>query len=229
MKRDNAFTGLEAAIVLIAFVVVAAVFSYVMLGAGFFATQKAQEVTYASIKQATSNVVFEGMMYGNVTVGGTTDGDNEDKPVLNGFMFTVKVPGGGTAIDILQTDFTYTSTQTTPPLPLLESSGPNPSKAVIKEINVGSGTTFEYPDDCTEAVSPCYYVYTKGQEQILTAGNIAVYTVTLEYLVDGVTGNPVPRLGSDNWFTIEMIPQVGAPTLVTKKLDSGLQTGKPLL
>nr|P17603.1 RecName: Full=24 kDa flagellin [Methanospirillum hungatei] len=32
------FSGLEAAIVLIAFVVVAAVFSYVMLGAGFFAT-----------------------------------------------------------------------------------------------------------------------------------------------------------------------------------------------
>ncbi len=35
-KNDAAFTGLEAAIVLIAFVVVAAVFSYVMLGAGFF-------------------------------------------------------------------------------------------------------------------------------------------------------------------------------------------------
>ena len=45
MKRDNAFIGLEAAIVLIAFVVVAAVFSYVMLGAGFFATHKSQEVS----------------------------------------------------------------------------------------------------------------------------------------------------------------------------------------
>ena len=42
MKRnDEGFTGLEAAIVLIAFVVVAAVFSYVVLGAGFFTTQKA--------------------------------------------------------------------------------------------------------------------------------------------------------------------------------------------
>ena len=36
--REEAFTGLEAAIVLIAFVVVAAVFSYVVLGAGFFTT-----------------------------------------------------------------------------------------------------------------------------------------------------------------------------------------------
>jgi flagellin FlaB len=40
-RNDEGFTGLEAAIVLIAFVVVAAVFSYVVLGAGFFTTQKA--------------------------------------------------------------------------------------------------------------------------------------------------------------------------------------------
>ena len=64
MKKDNAFSGLEAAIVLIAFVVVAAVFSYVMLGAGFFATQKSQEVTYSGIKQATSNVVLDGQLVG---------------------------------------------------------------------------------------------------------------------------------------------------------------------
>ena len=41
--NEEGFTGLEAAIVLIAFIVVAAVFSYVVLGAGFYTTQKAQE------------------------------------------------------------------------------------------------------------------------------------------------------------------------------------------
>jgi len=65
MKKESAFSGLEAAIVLIAFVVVAAVFSYVMLGAGFFATQKSQEVTYSGIKQSTSNLVLDGQLYGN--------------------------------------------------------------------------------------------------------------------------------------------------------------------
>ena len=39
--NEEGFTGLEAAIVLIAFIVVASVFSYVVLGAGFFTTQKA--------------------------------------------------------------------------------------------------------------------------------------------------------------------------------------------
>ncbi|MBN1195149.1 MAG: flagellin, partial [Methanomicrobiaceae archaeon] len=54
MNTDEAFTGLEAAIVLIAFVVVAAVFSYVVLGAGFFTTQKSQEVVYTGVAQASS-------------------------------------------------------------------------------------------------------------------------------------------------------------------------------
>ncbi len=54
--NDEGFTGLEAAIVLIAFVVVAAVFSYVVLGAGFFTTQKAQETVHTGVQQTTSAV-----------------------------------------------------------------------------------------------------------------------------------------------------------------------------
>jgi len=59
-KNDAAFTGLEAAIVLIAFVVVAAVFSYVMLGAGFFTSQKSKEVVHTGVSQATSSVQTNG-------------------------------------------------------------------------------------------------------------------------------------------------------------------------
>ena len=64
MNTEEGFTGLEAAIVLIAFVVVAAVFSYVVLGAGFFTTQKAQEVVYTSVDQASSSVEILGQVYG---------------------------------------------------------------------------------------------------------------------------------------------------------------------
>jgi len=88
MKKEAAFSGLEAAIVLIAFVVVAAVFSYVMLGAGFFATQKAQEVTYSGMKQATSNLILDGMLYGSYSAV-------DDIPSLQGLIFYVKVPEGG--------------------------------------------------------------------------------------------------------------------------------------
>lgn len=84
MKKEAAFSGLEAAIVLIAFVVVAAVFSYVMLGAGFFATQKAQEVTYSGIKQSTSNLVFDGYLYAATST-------------FTSLTFYIKVPEAGDA------------------------------------------------------------------------------------------------------------------------------------
>ena len=63
-RNEEGFTGLEAAIVLIAFIVVAAVFSYVVLGAGFFTTQKAQETIYRGVEQSTTNVQLVGNVYG---------------------------------------------------------------------------------------------------------------------------------------------------------------------
>jgi flagellin FlaB len=69
--NDEGFTGLEAAIVLIAFVVVAAVFSYVVLGAGFFTTQKAQETVYKGVEQATTNIQMIGNVYGLASVPAT--------------------------------------------------------------------------------------------------------------------------------------------------------------
>jgi len=99
MKKEAAFSGLEAAIVLIAFVVVAAVFSYVMLGAGFFATQKSQEVTYSGIKQATSNLVVDGQVYGNTAPVSRVEfniaiAEGGQPQLLSGIDFVTTVDGG---------------------------------------------------------------------------------------------------------------------------------------
>lgn len=64
MTDDVAFTGLEAAIILIAFVIVAALFAYVTLGSGFYATQQTQTVTQSGMKQGTSNLIIDGNLYG---------------------------------------------------------------------------------------------------------------------------------------------------------------------
>ncbi len=93
-RYDPAFTGLEAAIVLIAFVVVAAVFSYVMLGAGFFTTQKSQEVVYAGVSQAASNMEVQGDIYG------FQDGSNN---AIGLVRFDVGLAPGGIAIDMNKT------------------------------------------------------------------------------------------------------------------------------
>lgn len=51
---DRAFTGLEAAMAFIAFIVVASVFAYVALGAGFFTAQKTEETVYSAVEHVGS-------------------------------------------------------------------------------------------------------------------------------------------------------------------------------
>nr|WP_319375877.1 flagellin [uncultured Methanoregula sp.] len=99
IHNDNAFTGLEAAIVLIAFVVVAAVFSYVVLGAGFFTTQKSQEVVHTGVQQASSTLEIVGNVYGTGTAGASIDRIN----------FSAALAPGGTPVDFEKVVITYSN------------------------------------------------------------------------------------------------------------------------
>jgi flagellin FlaB len=102
INRNDAFTGLEAAIVLIAFVVVAAVFSYVVLGAGFFTTQKSQEVVHTGVGTASSNLAILGEVYGDAAraAGLST-------PWIHTVIFSVGMAAGGTPIDMNRTRMTF--------------------------------------------------------------------------------------------------------------------------
>jgi archaeal flagellin FlaB len=99
-KDEKGFTGLEAAIVLIAFVVVAAVFSYVMLGAGFFTTQKSQEVVHMGVTQASSSVELSGDVISKGNVG--------TNKIANITLF-MQLTSGGTPVDINRTLIVYSS------------------------------------------------------------------------------------------------------------------------
>jgi flagellin FlaB len=59
-KHEKGITGLETAIILIAFIVVAAVFAYTALSAGLFSTQKAQEAVYSGLREAQSTLELRG-------------------------------------------------------------------------------------------------------------------------------------------------------------------------
>jgi archaeal flagellin FlaB len=97
-KNDKAFTGLEAAIVLIAFVVVAAVFSYVMLGAGFFTSQKAKQVVHTGVDMATSSVQLSGDVIGSGNSGSTA---------LDSVTLTLQLTAGQSAIDLNKTIISF--------------------------------------------------------------------------------------------------------------------------
>jgi flagellin FlaB len=59
-RGQRGITGLETAIILIAFVVVAAVFAYTALSAGLFSTQKSQEAVYAGLERTQSTLEQSG-------------------------------------------------------------------------------------------------------------------------------------------------------------------------
>ncbi len=96
---EDAFTGLEAAIVLIAFVVVAAVFSYVVLGAGFFTTQTAQATVHTGVAQASSSLEVVGNVMGLVDSGTPNQ--------INYVNVSVALTAGGTAMDLTQMVISY--------------------------------------------------------------------------------------------------------------------------
>ena len=94
LKDERAFTGLEAAIVLTAFVVVAAVFSYVVLGAGFFTSEKSKEVIHTGVEQATSSMEVGGYVVGHGWTYGYV-GNNASNASLYGNWTTLAAEGTG--------------------------------------------------------------------------------------------------------------------------------------
>ena len=97
-KDEKAFTGLEAAIVLTAFVVVAAVFSYVVLGAGFFTSDTAKQTIHTGVDQATSSIELVGDVaaYGCNATGNTTVTPDRIKYIV----VTVALTAGQNPLDI---------------------------------------------------------------------------------------------------------------------------------
>ena len=101
-KHEKGITGLETAIILIAFVVVAAVFAYTTLSAGLFSTQKSQEAVYSGLKEARSTLELKG------NVIATADESGADGRVQQ-ISFIVANVLGGEAIDFTEPDPTVGS------------------------------------------------------------------------------------------------------------------------
>jgi archaeal flagellin FlaB len=90
-RQQKGITGLETAIILIAFVVVASVFAYTVLSAGIFSAEKGKEAVYSGLDQARSSLTFKGSV-----VAKDTDANGE----LDQVIFTVGNALDGKAIDL---------------------------------------------------------------------------------------------------------------------------------
>jgi flagellin-like protein len=65
LKQDRGVTGLETAIILIAFVVVASVFAFTVLSTGIFSAERGKETIHAGLKGARSSLALKGSIVAN--------------------------------------------------------------------------------------------------------------------------------------------------------------------
>ena len=99
-KDNRGMTGLETAIILIAFVTVAAVFGYAVLSAGLFSAERGKETIYSGLEQAKSNLELAGSVVAT----------SSDNTTVGTVLVTVRNAIAGTPIDLTPCDGTSSAT-----------------------------------------------------------------------------------------------------------------------
>lgn len=101
--RRPALTGLETAIILIAFIIVASVFAFTILNLGFQTSQKAGQVVVNGYNQASSSI----QLSGDILATG-----NSAHTELANCSFTIQLTAGATPVDLSASKLviTYIST-----------------------------------------------------------------------------------------------------------------------
>jgi len=201
LNHEKGITGLETAIILIAFVVVAAVFAYTALSAGLFSTQKGQEAVYSGLKEAQSTLELRGPVIAtahNTTAAGT----------IKQISFTLANVLGGEAVDFNPPSATATNNGTA-----LTGTG-STNKVVIN-----------YHDQ-NHTINNLYWTITKlgkddGDNLLETNEK---FQVTIGYTTNATLGGNLidalsPNfLGINTKFDLEIVTPVGAVLTIERTI-----------
>ncbi len=189
-QQQKGITGLETAIILIAFVVVASVFAYTVLSAGLFSTQKSQEAVYSGLEEAQSTLELKGAVIAKAENTGSAG-------YFSQLTFTLSNVVGGEP-----TDFT-------PP----GAAGGNTGIAASGSNNV---VVISYIDQ-NQKVEDLYWTLTKlgnaDSDNLLEAGE--KFQITIGNATAGAGGGNLvdalnPDLTVNKQFTIQIKTPKGA-------------------
>ena len=98
VKNESGITALETAIILIAFVVVAAIFAFTVLTTGTFLTEQSKQAAYAGLQQVSSSMQLEGSVVLQST--GAT------------IVFDLATVAGGSSVDLSKVNIVYRDSTT---------------------------------------------------------------------------------------------------------------------
>jgi len=203
-KGQKGITGLETAIILIAFVVVAAVFAYTALSAGLFSTQKSSEAVYSGLKEAQSTMELRGSV---IATANTTGSSGTIKQIT----FTVANVLGGEPLDFTPPDAAAGNTGV--------ADADSTNKVVISYI------------DQDQRVDDLYWTVTKlgkaDSDDLLEVDEKFQITIGSDTAGSG-GGNLIDALTTDltvnKEFTIEVKPPIGAVLNVERTTPAYIDT-----
>lgn len=192
-KKVKGMVGIEAAIVLIAFVIVAAALAFVALNMGFFTTQKSKEVIARGLEEASSALEIDGAVIGK---------NNVTAKKLIGVAIPLRLASGRSPVDIKRTSIEIVTANNVVVLsanditPVTNPSSSDPFSAA----GSAKAALIEYQGDDD-------YLIEEGEKWVL----VLDLTQTL-----GTGLNPYEKI------TVEVKPPVGAPLTVARVVPPDL-------
>jgi archaeal flagellin FlaB len=221
---EKGITGLETAIILIAFVVVASVFAFTVLSTGIFASERSKETVFAGLEEAKSSIEPRGSVIAYEGLVGSTE-------TIYKVSFVVSNAVSGEAVD-LTPPYLEGGTGTDPD----EDSGAE-YKTVVSYIDKN-----QYLSDVPWTLD---WVGNSNSDSLLEEGEKALITVWLlerntgtgiavadsvgEYAAaDGNGSSGILQgstlLGTNDQFTIEVKPESGAVLTIQRTAPSRIDT-----
>jgi flagellin FlaB len=91
MKDESGITALETAIILIAFVVVAAIFAFTILSTGTFLTERSKEAAYSGLQEVRGSMELKGSVIAQMTTSTNT---------VDSLVFNVANVAGGQPVNL---------------------------------------------------------------------------------------------------------------------------------
>ncbi len=227
-EPEKGITGLETAIILIAFVVVASVFAFTVLSTGIFASERSKETVFAGLEEAKSSIEPRGSA---IAYKGRKDTTSATDTIYK-ISFVVANAIAGEPVDL------------TPPYDT-DDSGTDPDIIASAEYK----TVISYTDinqHLADVPWTLSWVGNSNSDDLLEEGEKAEITVWLLERATGVTNatdsNGVgtyaaedangaagirdgsPLLGTNDKFTIEIKPESGAVLTIQRTAPSRLDT-----
>ncbi|MCD6470112.1 flagellin [Candidatus Bathyarchaeota archaeon] len=223
-RNKRGIVGIEAAIVLIAFVVIAAALAYVVVNMGFFSAQKAKSTISRGIEESTSALQLDGSViaYTNET-GGTK--------YVQYLLIPVKLSIGRSSLDLAST---------TTVISVWGSNLLNIYKGVVNETGEGGdpngvGINFNLPEDPANMTEIIYHLFCDSSEDNALGWNVsAAYIIIYNDDDDAVLENfekayIIINLGdTDFWrpeyskVKVEIKTGQGAALVVERLIPGGL-------